>query len=81
MPQHDPTRATLWTVSRITEHIGVPRWRVEYIIGSRGILPIDRAGNARVYDPRDVEMIAYELALIDSDRAARTEPREGVDHA
>ena len=59
---------TLWTVARIAEHLNQARHRVEYVINSRGITPIDRAGIARVFDRRDVDLIADELKRIDADR-------------
>lgn len=58
----------LWTVARIAERLGQPRHRVEYIIETRGICPMDRAGIARVFDPRDVDRIAAELSRIDAER-------------
>ncbi len=58
----------LWTVARISEHHGVARHQVEYIIDSRGITPIDRAGIARVFDRHDVDLIGHELRRIEADR-------------
>lgn len=58
----------LWTVARIAEHLGVGRHRVEYVIDSRGVRPLGRAGIARVFDPRDVELIGHELARIHAQR-------------
>lgn len=57
---------SLWTVARIAEHLGVARHRVEYVISSRGLVPIDRAGIARVFDHRDVQLIDAELRRIDA---------------
>lgn len=65
---------TLWTVGRIADHLGVPRHRIDYLISSRKITPLDRAGIARVFDAADVDRIAAELRRIDADR-------EGVSHA
>ena len=59
---------TLWTVARIAEHLEVARHRVEYVIDSRCIAPIARAGIARVFDRRDVDRIAHELRRIEADR-------------
>ena len=59
---------TLWTVARIADHLGVARHRVEYIIDSRGITPIGRAGIARVFDRRHVDRIGDELRGIEADR-------------
>lgn len=59
---------TLWTVARIAEHLDVARHRVEYVIDSRDITPIGRAGIARVFDRREVDLIAHELRRIEADR-------------
>ena len=69
---HD-TERTLWTVARIADHLGAARHRVEYVIDTRAIRPIGRAGIARVFDERDVPLIASTLARIDAER-------EGVGH-
>ena len=74
MAEPTKTDRTLWTVARIAEHLGVPRHRVEYLIDTRGIHPVDRAGIARVFDAGDVELIASALAHIEAER-------EGVSHA
>ncbi len=72
----EPTMATttehLWTVARIAEHLNVPRHRVEYLIETRRINPTDRAGQARVFDPLDVYLIASELRRIEADREGVT---------
>ena len=59
---------TLWTVARIAEHQNVARHRVEYVIDSREITPIGRAGIARVFARRDVNFIGHELRRIEADR-------------
>ncbi len=64
---------TLWTVARIAEHLGAARHRVEYVIDTRRITPIGRAGIARVFDARDVDLIGHELRRIEAER-------EGVAH-
>lgn len=61
---------TLWTVARIAAHLEVARHRVEYIIETRGIIPIDRAGIARVFSQPDIDLIANELRRIVDDRKA-----------
>lgn len=58
----------VWTVARIAEQLDVARHRVEYVIESRGINPIDRAGIARVFDPNDVSLIEHELNRIQAER-------------
>jgi|GEM_PF-1442717 len=59
---HDGT--LIWTVARIAEYLGVQRHRVEYVLDSRGIEPIDRAGIARVYSEDAVDRVASELVRI-----------------
>lgn len=59
---------SLWTVARIAEHFEVARHRVEYIIDTRCITPIDRAGIARVFDARGVHRIGQELRRIVAER-------------
>lgn len=59
---------TIWTVQRIAEHLNVARHRVEYVIESRSIAPIGRAGIARVFSRRSVDLIANELRAINSNR-------------
>ena len=49
------------TVGVIAHELGVPLHRVEYIIRARGIAPVGRAGNARVFSDADVQRIAAEL--------------------
>lgn len=65
--QIEPDR-TPWTVARIAQHLSVPRHRVEYVIDTRGIRPLDRAGSARVFDVGDVAVIAAALARIVAER-------------
>ena len=59
---------TIWTVARIAEHLGVARHRVEYVIDSRCLAPIARAGIARLFDRQDVDLIAHELRRIQAER-------------
>lgn len=59
---------TLWTVARIAEHLGMPRHRVEYVIDTRDIRPIARAGIARIFAPADVSAIADALERMDAER-------------
>ncbi len=68
MAEPTGTDRTLWTVARIAEHIGVSRHRVEYVIDTRGIRPIDRAGIARVFDTEHVAVVASVIARMDAER-------------
>jgi len=52
---------TIWTVARIAEKLKVQRHRVEYVLDSRGIEPIGRAGIARIYSEDTVDRVASEL--------------------
>jgi plasmid maintenance system antidote protein VapI len=63
---------TLWTVARIAEHLHVERHRVEYVIDTRDIRPMGRAGIARVFDRSSVELIAKELRTINENREGVT---------
>ena len=62
------TENTLWTVARIAAHLSVDRHRIEYLIDSRGIKPIARAGIARIFAPADVERLSREIEKIESHR-------------
>lgn len=62
------TENTLWTVARIAAHLSVDRHRIEYLIDSRGIKPIARAGIARIFAPADVERLSREIEKIESQR-------------
>lgn len=56
------------TVGEIARRNGVPIHRVEYVIRSRHILPIGKAGNSLIYNSEAVERIASELRRIDEER-------------
>ena len=60
----------LLTTGVIAERIGVPLHRVVYIIQSRGIKPIARAGPANVYDDAAMESVRDEVRRIDEHRTA-----------
>lgn len=59
-------------IGEIARRLQAPLHRVEYVIRSRGILPIARAGNARLFTEENVSQIRSELERIDADR--QTEP-------
>jgi hypothetical protein len=67
-----PAAACLPTVGEIARRLDEPIHRVEYILRSRAITPVGRAGHARVYSDEDVELIAEELRRIDADRSRMT---------
>jgi len=56
------------TIGEICRRLDEPLHRVEYVIRSRGIQPVARAGNARVFAEGDVSLIRGELRRIDEDR-------------
>lgn len=56
------------TLGAIARRAGKPNHAVEYVIRSRGIEPIGRAGNCRVFSEAAVEHILSELRRIESDR-------------
>ena len=60
------------TVGEIARRLGEPIHRVSYVINSRRIKPVGRAGNAHVYAEANVPYIATELHRITKDRTAET---------
>ena len=56
------------TVGSIARRFGVSTHKVEYVIETRGINPIGRAGNARVFSEASVRHIGSELHRIAEDR-------------
>ena len=56
-----PATAEFNTVGTIARTAGADIHRVEYLIRSRGIRPVGRAGNARVFSDKDAERIALQL--------------------
>lgn len=65
------------TVGEIASRAGVPVHRVTYVIDSRGIEPLGRAGQARVFSEEAAGAIAAELRQI---AAARGEHAFHVGH-
>jgi hypothetical protein len=60
------------TVGIIAQRLGRPTHQVEYVIRTRHIEPIGRAGIARVFSDEAVERIGSEIRRIE---AAREDPR------
>ena len=56
------------TVGQIARRLKEPLHRIEYVIRTRDIQPVSRAGNVRVFSDADVTYIASELRRIDSER-------------
>lgn len=59
-----------WTLTRIAEHFGEARTRVEYVVKSRRIAPITKAGCARLFGHDAVQRVGEELRRIDEQRDA-----------
>jgi len=56
------------TVGEIARRLGVPIHRVEYMIRSRNLAPVSRAGNCRVFAEADVTFIGAQIRRIDAER-------------
>jgi hypothetical protein len=56
------------TVGEISRRLDEPIHRIDYVIRTRNIKPIGRAGNANIYAESDVSFIASELRRIDEER-------------
>jgi DNA-binding transcriptional MerR regulator len=57
------------TIGEIARRTGYPVHRVEYVIRTRDIKPVGRAGTARIFSDSDVQYIASEMRRIDEDKA------------
>ena len=60
------------TVGEIARRLGEPVHRIEYVIRTRELKPVSRAGHAGIFSEGDVQYIASELRRIDEEK--------GVDH-
>jgi len=49
------------TTGVMAERLGVPLHKIEYLISSRRIQPVTRAGNLRVFDEGAVDRLRSEL--------------------
>ncbi len=58
----------LATVGAIAQRLNEPLHRIEYVIRSRRIEPVARAGNARIFSETQIQHIESELTRIDADR-------------
>jgi DNA-binding transcriptional MerR regulator len=52
------------TITEISRRTGCGRDRVQYVIRSRGLRPVARAGGVRIFSEDQVELIASELRRI-----------------
>jgi DNA-binding transcriptional MerR regulator len=58
----------IYAVGDLARQCGAPVHRILYIIRTRGIAPVGRAGNARLYDEAAARWVAGELQRIADDR-------------
>jgi len=56
------------TVGEIARRLAVPIHRVEYVIRTRNLAPVSRAGNCRVFSEADVAFIGAQIRRIDAER-------------
>ncbi len=63
------TKSSVLTVGVMADRLGVARHRVEYVIRSRGIEPMNWAGNARIFSEASLEYIASELARMEEENS------------
>ncbi|REJ91094.1 MAG: hypothetical protein DWQ34_15775 [Planctomycetota bacterium] len=61
------------TVGEIARRAGVPVHRVTYLIESRRIVPLGRAGQARVFSEEVADEIIVQLRQIATSRGEHTE--------
>ncbi len=65
------------TIGVIAARLGVPKHRVEYVVKSRGIAPVARAGNARVFSDADATRISRIIRGRDVEAPDPIHPRFG----
>ena len=53
----------------IARRLGVAVHRVEYVVRTRNIQPVSRAGNLRVFSESAADSVARELQRMDADRS------------
>ena len=69
----------LFTVGDLARRAGVPVHRVTYAIEARGILPMGRSGQARVFSAAAAEQVLAALNQIAAERSTtRNSPSERV---
>jgi hypothetical protein len=64
----------------IARRLDEPIHRIEHVIRSRGIEPIGKAGNLRVFDDHAIEVIAEILRDIDTKRDRNEAAGQEGDH-
>jgi len=74
-PETPPTR--LLTPGRIAKALGIPPYRVRYVLETRPhIRAAALAGNVRLFDRDGLAQIRHELNAIDARNARRGGPRD-----
>lgn len=63
----------LMTTGEIARELGVSFFQVAYVIRSRQIRPVQRAGRMRLYSMDDMERVREELAIVASNKKAGIE--------
>ena len=63
----------MFTVGELARRAGVPVHRVTYVIETRGIEPLGRAGQARVFSQEAAEQVLQELQQINSSRPEKAD--------
>jgi DNA-binding transcriptional MerR regulator len=56
------------TIGEIARRLGVAVHRVEYVVRTRNIQPVSRAGNLRVFSEPDIDFVGAEIRRIDGER-------------
>ncbi len=59
-----------FTVGELARRAGVPVHRVTYVIETRGILPVGRAGHARVFSAAAADQVLTTLSQMAAERSA-----------
>ncbi len=61
-------KPTLDTPGKIAAKLGVPLWRVQYVLATRDISPVAYAGRLRLFDRAAVARIRHEINAIEARR-------------
>lgn len=49
------------TMGILAQRLGVPIHRIQYLVRSRNIRPVERAGKLRIFDEKAIETLEQEL--------------------
>jgi len=64
------------TIGEVARQLQVPLHRAEYLVRSRRIQPVARAGNARLFSEADVRQLRTELNQTEPERSLVSHPRK-----